>query len=528
MPTPSGLRSSSEADLEDQLRRCVEWLPDAALVLDSRGTLLRVNARAARAFGYDACALVGEGIEVLLLEAGRDLLTRVAAEAAAEAPPVREVELSGRRKDGTTFPVEVSLCAVRPASGAGRPVFLSTLREFGERRRAADEAMRRTAALVDSAKLGIVCTDLEGCVVSWNGGAQAVLGHSAGDMVGSSVARLLPAAGSGTISGLLAPDGGDQSSPSDVTVTHRDGREVVLSVTASTIVDQGRRVVGHSLVFLDITERKRTETALAAAKEKAETTSREFEAFSYAVAHDLRAPLRAIDGFSQALLEDYPAAIDAEGQGYLAQMRASAKYMGQLIESLLALARLTNGGIDLQPVDLSELAGETIRRFRAADPEREVEVHIREGMLGRGDPTMLALVLDNLLGNAWKYTRRRDAARIDFGCCLSATGTTYYVKDNGIGFDMAYSDKLFGVFQRLHPVEAYEGTGIGLATARKVLQRHGGQIWAYGEVGMGASFLFSLSPGTAGKGACGACVPPGACRPGAGPVPGASPASSAV
>ena len=521
MSAPSGLRSASEADREDQLRRCVDWLPDAALVLDGRGTLLRVNAQAARAFGYDADALVGEGIEVLLLEAGRDLLNRVAAEADVEAT-AREVELSGRRKDGTAFQVEISLRAVRPAAGAGQSCFLGTLREFGERRRVADEAMLRTAALVDSAHLGIVCTDLEGCVVSWNGGAQAVLGHSAGEMVGSSLARLLPAAGSDGMSGLLGLDGGDRSSPSDVTVTHRDGREVVLSVTASTIVDQGRRVVGHSLVFLDITERKRTETALAAAKEKAETTSREFEAFSYAVAHDLRAPLRAIDGFSQALLEDYPAAIDAEGQGYLAQMRASAKYMGQLIESLLALARLTNGGIDLQPVDLSELAADTIRRFRAADPDRDVEVHIREGMLGRGDPTMLALVLDNLLGNAWKYTRRRREARIDFGCCTNAAGTTYFVKDNGVGFDMAYSEKLFGVFQRLHPVEAFEGTGIGLATARKVLQRHGGRIWAHGEVDQGASFLFSLPPGTGGSGACGACVPPRACRPVVASGPGAS------
>jgi len=281
---------------------------------------------------------------------------------------------------------------------------------------------------------------------------------------------------------------------------HRDGREVHLALTVSPIIDQPRRVIGHSLVFQDITARKQIEVTLEQAKERAENTSREFEAFSYAVAHDLRAPLRAIDGFSQALLEDYPAALDEVGQGYLAQVRAAAKYMAQLIDSLLALARLTHGGVEIEPVDLSALAHESISRLRATDPQRRVDVVIADGVLGRGDPAMLGLVLDNLLGNAWKYTRSRETAQIEFGYHPEQARTTYFVKDNGIGFDMAYSDKLFGVFQRLHAVEAFEGTGIGLATAKKVLQRHGGQIWAHGEVGVGATFFFTLNTPGGGSG----------------------------
>jgi len=531
MPAASDLRGPSRVDLEDQVRRCAELVPDAALVVDGEGRLVQVNALAARLFGYDGSALAGERIELLLQEAGRDLVARLAddlGDASAEVPTARGVELSGRRQGGSTFPVEVSIRAADPDPGDGRRLFLSTLRELGEGRRAVGEDVLRTAGLVDSANLGIVGLNLDGSIVSWNGGAEAVLGRSAQEMVGSTIDRLLPPARSHVLRDLLTPDDGRRASSSDLTMTHRDGREVVLSVTPSPIVDRDGRTVGHSLVFLDITERKRIETALAEAKERAENTSREFEAFSYAVAHDLRAPLRAIDGFSQALLEDYPSAIDAEGQGYLAQMRASAKYMGQLIDSLLALARLTNGGIDLQPVDLSELARETVHRFRVADPERRVEVSIRDGVLGFGDRTMLALVLDNLLGNSWKYTRSRDVARIEFDSCTNKFGTTYFVKDNGIGFDMAYSDKLFGVFQRLHPVEAFEGTGIGLATVRKVLQRHGGRIWAYGEVDKGASFLFTLTSGTGRTGACLTCVPTDVCRPRDVSVPDVFPAPSAV
>jgi PAS domain S-box-containing protein len=354
------------------------------------------------------------------------------------------------------------------------------------------------AALVDSANLGIVSTSLDGTIVSWNGGAGAVLGYTGPQMVGTVFHRLLSGSSHAENAELLATlaRGGDSGASLDVVLPHRDGHEVHLALTLSPIIDEQRRVIGHSMVFQDITARKQIEGSLARAKESAERTSREFEAFSYAVAHDLRAPLRAIDGFSQALLEDYPDALDEVGQGYLTQVCSAAKYMAQLIDSLLALARLTHGGVEIEPVDLSARAHESILRLRATDAQRRVDVVIAEGVLGRGDPAMLGLVLDNLLGNAWKYTRSREAARIEFGCYLEGGQMTYFVKDNGVGFDMAYSDKLFGVFQRLHAVEAFEGTGIGLATAKKVLQRHGGRIWAHGEVGVGATFFFTLhTPG---------------------------------
>ena len=444
-------------------------------------------------FGWEAGDLVGHHVREVLLDEGQDVLARLAVDVDADASTVVGLELEGRRSDGSAFPLEVSARPLRTGTKSDEVLVVCTLHDVTMRIRSVDDARRRLVALVDSANLGIISTAPDGRIASWNGGAEAVLGHTAQEMIGRPLARLMSSSPGGNQGDLTAHlQSGGAVAPFDIVLPHRQGRDVQLSMTVSPIVDPIRGQLGHSLVFQDITLRKGIEAALALAKEEAENTSKEFEAFSYAVAHDLRAPLRAIDGFSQALLEDDPTALDHNGKAYLAQMRASATYMAQLIDSLLALARLTNGGVQSEAVDLSELARATIDRCRTADPERAVEVIIQDDVFGRGDRTMLALALDNLLGNAWKYTRTRDPARIEFGCSTDAGVTTYFVRDNGIGFDMAYSDKLFGVFQRLHAVEAFEGTGIGLATAKKVLQRHGGHIWAHGEVDRGATFSFIL------------------------------------
>lgn len=218
----------------------------------------------------------------------------------------------------------------------------------------------------------------------------------------------------------------------------------------------------------------------------------ELEAFSYSVAHDLRAPLRAIDGFSQALEEDYALALEARGQEYLAHVRESVKHMAQLIDDLLTLSRVTRSDLTRETVDLSALARATVDGLRRAHPERQVEVVIEQGLAARGDRRLLAIVLDNLIGNAWKFTRHQPVARIEFGARSVNGRRAYFVRDNGAGFDMAYVGKLFGVFQRLHSSHDFEGTGIGLATVERIVRRHGGRVWAQGEVDHGATFLFSL------------------------------------
>jgi signal transduction histidine kinase len=256
------------------------------------------------------------------------------------------------------------------------------------------------------------------------------------------------------------------------------------------------------ITLMLVRSRLRAERAsqdLEDANRELEATNRELEAFSYSVSHDLRAPLRSIDGFSQILLEDYSEDLDEEGRDYLGRVRAASQRMGRLIDDLLGLSRVTRSALRRQPVDLSAVAREIIAELRKREPERRVEVEVSDGLVAYGDARLLQIALENLIGNAWKFTEKEPEARIEFGQDeeLSREGRVpvYYVSDNGAGFEMAYAEKLFGAFQRLHGSEEFEGTGIGLATVQRVVHRHGGRIWAKGEVGQGATFFFTLRPG---------------------------------
>jgi signal transduction histidine kinase len=235
------------------------------------------------------------------------------------------------------------------------------------------------------------------------------------------------------------------------------------------------------------------------ANHELEATNRELEAFSYSVSHDLRAPLRSIDGFSQILVEDYADEIDEEGRDYLTRVRSASQRMGTLIDDILGLSRVTRGSMERERLDLGALAEEVAEELREARPERKVEFSAQKGLEVWGDPKLLRVALVNLIGNAWKFTAKKPEARVEFGLSerLSHRGgvPVYYVRDNGAGFDEAYSAKLFGAFQRLHRADEFEGTGIGLATVQRVVRRHGGRIWAEGEVERGATFYFTLRPG---------------------------------
>ena len=222
-----------------------------------------------------------------------------------------------------------------------------------------------------------------------------------------------------------------------------------------------------------------------------ETANRELESFSYSVSHDLRAPLRAIDGFGQALLEDFPEHLPDEAKRYLSRIRASTHHMGQLIEDLLKLARVSRGPLERRAVDLGQVAQQVVLQQR--EPGRAVEVSVWDGMLAEADPHLLRVAFENLIGNAWKFTSKSAKPRIEIGALKDHGRTTYFVRDNGAGFEMAYADKLFGAFQRLHSATEYAGTGIGLATVQRIVHRHGGRIWAEGEVGKGAVFFFTLA-----------------------------------
>jgi PAS domain S-box-containing protein len=281
----------------------------------------------------------------------------------------------------------------------------------------------------------------------------------------------------------------------------RDGSLIDVRIISHTLTFAGREAV--LVVAENITERLRVEAQLAQLNAELEQrvaertaqlelANRELEAFSYSVSHDLRAPLRSILGFSKALMEDYGPALDGAGQQLLRRIQAAGQRMEQLIDGLLGLARLARGEPRREPVSLSELALAIGQELQQAHPERRVALTVQPHMLVESDPRLLQIALENLIGNAWKFTARRDCAQISFRAELRDGVPVYAVRDNGAGFDMAYADRLFGPFQRLHPEQEYPGTGIGLATVQRIVHRLGGRIWAEGAVDRGACFCFTL------------------------------------
>ena len=262
------------------------------------------------------------------------------------------------------------------------------------------------------------------------------------------------------------------------------------------------RVRTHALEQ-EVAERRRAEEEVRQANEELEyrveertaqiaAANKELDSFAYSVSHDLRAPLRGIDGFSQALLEDYGERLDETAKDYISRVRAGCLRMGALIDDMLQLSRLSRGEIHRRDVDLSVMAGEIAAELKKSAPERAVVFELAPGIIVNGDAVLLRAVMENLLGNAWKFTSKTEGAKIAFGVRDGEGKKVVYVRDNGVGFDMAYADKLFAAFQRLHSLQEFEGTGIGLATVQRIIHRHGGEIWAEGEAGKGATFYFSL------------------------------------
>jgi signal transduction histidine kinase len=238
---------------------------------------------------------------------------------------------------------------------------------------------------------------------------------------------------------------------------------------------------------------ERASKDLEDANRELEGANKELEAFSYSVSHDLRAPLRSIDGFSRILLEDYAGKLDEEGEDYLGRVRAASKHMDILIDDLLDLSRVSRGPLRREVIDLSAVARGIVQKLERSQPERKVRFVAEEGVVAFGDASLLRVALENLLGNAWKFTSKKEVATIEFGAAPYESGdVAYYVRDDGAGFDPRYAEKLFGAFQRLHGAEDFEGTGIGLATVARIVHRHGGRVWAEGAVGEGATFFFTL------------------------------------
>lgn len=258
------------------------------------------------------------------------------------------------------------------------------------------------------------------------------------------------------------------------------------SVRVPVILSVALLAASHVLMTRELYRRENIEREL-------NDTNRELEAFSYSVSHDLRAPLRSIDGFSQALIEDAGAMLAPDAVSHLERIRAATQRMGRLIDDMIGLSKVSRAEMKSERIDVTDLVQQIVAELRRATPDRTIDILIRPGMTTTGDPQLVRLAFQNLLENAWKFTSRRPGATIDVGLSRDPDGTpAFYVGDNGAGFDPAYADKLFGAFQRLHTTSEFPGTGIGLATVQRIVHRHGGHVWAEGETNQGACFYFTL------------------------------------
>jgi PAS domain S-box-containing protein len=354
------------------------------------------------------------------------------------------------------------------------------------------EAELRFQRLIHSNIIGVVFGDLHGRLIDANAAFLSMLGYSRDELeTGMLTANVLTPAEWAQRDAIAMEEvrGAGSATPYEKEFFRKNG--TILPVVLGLVLLEGAdTIVGF---VLDRTEQKFAEQEMRKYAAALEGANRELESFSYSVAHDLRAPLRSVEGFSAALFEEYNDALDADGQQYLRHIREAASHMSELIEDLLMLSRVTSGDLRREPADLSGVARGAVVRLRRAQPERKVTVTVQDGLLADADARLLGAVFDNLIGNSWKFTSKRDDARIEVGSVWDGAGLMYFVRDNGAGFDMAFAHKLFGVFQRLHMATEFEGTGVGLATVQRIIHRHGGRVWAEGAVGEGATFYFTLN-----------------------------------
>ncbi len=498
-------RSEADLRLADQV---IDSMNEGLTITDAEGGILRVNAGFTRITGYAAAEVVGRNPRLLQSGAqGKAFYRAMWEELLARGH--WSGEIINRRRSGELYPELLSISAIR--DDAGRTThYVGVFADLSERL-ARERQVRQLADRLDLAlQAGHIGTwhfdpssgefECDGALLALHGldamGAPLPLGLLLKRVHAEDRIRVRAAFENCAFDGT----------PLDIeyrVIPESGELRYVAARGHARSAGPGRAEAAGAC--WDITERRQSEEKIRALNDglerrvaertlQLEAAVKELEAFSYSVAHDLRAPLRGLDGFSQILMEDYASRLDAEAQDHLLRIRAASQRMGGLIDNLLDLSRLMRAELRPEPVDLSRLAKEVVATLRAEEPQRRVEVAIAPNLCATADPTLALVIVDNLLRNAWKFTARTDAARIEFESRAAEDGALeYVVRDNGAGFDMRFADKLFKPFQRLHQEREFPGSGIGLASAARAVQRHGGRIRAEGAVGRGAAIYFTLT-----------------------------------
>lgn len=481
-----------------RLGAIVEFSEDAVIGKDLNSTVTSWNKGAEKIFGYTAREMVGTSITRLIppdrQEEELKIMDRV-----KRGENVEHFETLRVAKDGHLVDVSVTVSPIKDKTGkiAGAS---KVARDITERKRTA-EARRmsetRYRTLFDHAPNGIVIADSESIYIDANPGICRMLGYTREELIGLHASDIVAPTETSHIGPALSAIKAKSDYHREWQFRRKNGAVFPAEVHATMMPD------GNLLGMIsDITERRAAEgkihqlnteleNRVVERTTELEVANKELEAFSYSVSHDLRAPLRAVDGFSQAVLEDYGPLLPPEGQNYLKTIREGAQQMGTLIDDLLAFSRLSRAPLNKQTVNTGNLVSAVLEDLNSEREGRQIEIRVDELPSCQADPALLKQVWTNLLSNAVKYTRQRNPAKIEIGC-KPGQENVYFVRDNGAGFDMRYVHKLFGVFQRLHRADQFEGTGVGLAIVQRVIHRHGGRIWVEATVNGGATFYFTL------------------------------------
>jgi len=489
---------------EQKFRRLVEEMNDGYCVVQGSRVVF-ANARSAEMFGYTPDEVIGRTVQELLPSGTVSELSEVRAKRQLGDTVPQQYETTLVSKDGTTRPVELG---TRVIDYAGERALSVVIRDISERKQAEEvlgESEEKYRTILEDIEDGYYEVDIAGNFTFFNDALCGIIGYSKDEMMGMNNRQYMDEENAKKVYQAFnrAYTTGKHAKEFRWEIIRKDGTKRFVEASVSLKRGSQAEPIGFRGIVRDITERKQAEEEIHRLNEELEqrvierttqlqAVNKELEAFAYSVSHDLRAPLRSIDGFSQVLLEDYTGKLDEEGKDYLHRVRSASQRMAELIDDILSLSRVTRSEMRRETVDLSALAQTIAMELQQSQPERQVEFIITPGLVATGDAHLLRVALENLLGNAWKFTRSRAPARIEFGYAETSGQSVYFVRDNGVGFDMTYADKLFGAFQRLHSPSEFEGTGIGLATVQRIIHRHGGNIWAESAVDQGATFHFTL------------------------------------